>query len=388
MPTMYPAPWLIGMQPHSFPASRLTPPATADKHRYAVPMRARGLLAIVIAIACSLALTLNSGLAAAGRKQQAHSVCELVSAPVRRPRLLSTAPPTALASILEVLQRPRSSAAELPPGGAPQLGYSVLWVNYIHLLASGPDGTRYFLIPGIIDVQLPAACLHSLSPSERDEYETQLHTGSVTLEAAKGEEKAGAIPYTAQAIEDGRALLAIPGPSDSTAIVSDVVPDGVASVTITAANGATATAPVTNNLFLAELPTNDLKPLTIKWYASDGSLTKTTRIEHVPSVLPTTGGPTLITVPPPPTVLHAGGRQLAEFEQGRLVVAQSGCLACHRLGQSGNHGPGPNLTHIGSNLSKHGIEHAIVDPTAPMPSFKNLPAAKFKAVVTFLHDLR
>jgi len=351
-------------------------------------MHARALVVIVIAVACSLAVALDSGLAAAGRKQQAHSLCELVSAPVRRPRLLSTAPPAALTSILEVLQHPRSSAAELPPGGAPQLGYSVLWVNYIHLLASGPDGTRYFLIPGIRDVQLSTACLHSLSVSERDEYEIQLHTGSVTLDVVKGEEKAGAIPYTAQAIQDGRALLAIPGQSDSTAVVSDVVPDGVASVTITATNGATATAPVTNNLFLAELPANELEPLTIKWYASDGSLTKTTRIEHVPSVLPTTSGPTLVTVSPPPAVLHAGGRQLAEFEQGRLVVAQSGCLACHRLGQSGNHGPGPNLTHIGSKLSRRGIEHAIIDPTAPMPSFKNLPAAKFKAVVTFLHELR
>ena len=341
-----------------------------------------------VTIACSLAVALSSGLAATGRKQQAHSVCEIVSAPIRRPRLLSTAPPAALTSILEVLQHPRSSAAELPPGGAPQLDYSVLWVNYIHLLASGPDGTRYFLIPGIRDVQLSTACLHSLSVSERDEYEIQLHTGSVTLDVVKGEEKAGAIPYTAQAIQDGRALLAIPGQSDSTAIVSDVVPDGVASVTITAANGATATAPVTNNLFLAELPANELEPLTIKWYASDGSLTKTTRIEHVPSVLPTTGGPTLITVPPPPAVVRAGGRQLAEFEQGRLVVAQSGCLACHRIGQNGNYGPGPDLTHIGSKLSVRGIEHAIIDPTAPMPSFKNLPLAKFHAVVTFLHELR
>jgi Cytochrome C oxidase, cbb3-type, subunit III len=351
-------------------------------------MRARGLVAMTIAVACSLAVALSSGLAATGHKRQAHSVCELVSAPIRRPRLLSTAPPAALTSILEVLRRPRNSAAELPPGGAPQIGYSVLWVNYIRLLASGPDGTRYFLIPGIRDVQVSTACVHSLSASEHDEYETQLHMGSVTLDAVKDEEKAGAIPYTTQAIQDGRALLAIPGQSDSTAIVSDVVPDGVASVTITAANGATATAPVTNNLFLAELPASELKALTVNWYAADGSLTKTARIEQVPSVLPTTGGPTLVTMPPPAAVLHAGGRQLAEFEQGRLVVAQSGCLACHRIGQTGNHGPGPNLTHIGSKLSRRGIEHAIVDPTAPMPSFKHLPRAKLKAVVTFLHELR
>lgn len=351
-------------------------------------MRVRGLVAIAVAVACSLVIALSSGLAAAGRTQQANQPCGIVSAPVLRPRLLFTSPPVALSSILEVLRRARSSAAELPPGGVP-FGYSVLWVNYVHLLATGPDQTRYFLIPGIIDAQLSAACLHSLSPSERDEYETQLHTGSVTLEAVKEEKEAGAIPYTAHAIEAGRALLAIPGGSNSTATISGVVPDGVASVTITATNGAIATAPVTNNLFLAELPASELKSLTVKWYASGGSLIKTAQIEHVPgSGLPTVGSPTLITVSPPPAVVHAGGRQLAEFEQGRTVVAQSGCLACHRIGQNGNHGPGPALTHIGAKLSRHGIEHALIDPTAPMPSFKHLPAAKFKAVVEFLSELR
>ncbi len=351
-------------------------------------MRVRGLVAIAVAIACSLILALSSGLAAAGRKQQANQPCGIVSAPVLHPRLLFTTPPVALTSILEVLRRARSSAAELPPGGVP-FGYSALWVNYIHLLATGPRQTRFFLIPGMIDAQLSAACLHSLSPSEHDEYEMELHTGSVTLEVVEDEKEADAIPYTAQAIEAGRALLAITGGSNSTATISGVVPDGVASVTITATDGATATTSVTNNLFLTELPASELKPLTVKWYAADGSLTKTARIEHVPgSTLLEPGGPTLITVPPPPAVVHAGGRKLAEFEQGRMVVAQSGCLACHRLGQDGNHGPGPNLTHIGSMHSKRSIEHALIDPSAPMPSFKHLPAAKFKAVVEFLSELR
>ena len=31
------------------------------------------------------------------------------------------------------------------------------------------------------------------------------------------------------------------------------------------------------------------------------------------------------------------------YEQGKLVVAQSGCLACHKIGENGNGGPGPNL---------------------------------------------
>ena len=33
-----------------------------------------------------------------------------------------------------------------------------------------------------------------------------------------------------------------------------------------------------------------------------------------------------------------------KYEAGKLVAAQSGCLACHKIGENGNGGPGPNLT--------------------------------------------
>jgi hypothetical protein len=89
-------------------------------------------------------------------------------------------------------------------------------------------------------------------------------------------------------------------------------------------------------------------------------------------------------VPVPPAVKNAGGNELGEFNAGMKVVAQSGCLACHRIGDQGNSGPGPDLTHIGSVLSEQQIEHAIVDPIAPMPSFKDLPAGKLRDVVEFL----
>jgi len=86
----------------------------------------------------------------------------------------------------------------------------------------------------------------------------------------------------------------------------------------------------------------------------------------------------------PAAVKRAGGREQREFEAGRLVVAQSGCLACHRIGDSGNRGPGPNLTHVGSKLSEREIAHALADPRAPMPSFRHLPAQKFHEIVRFL----
>ena len=42
------------------------------------------------------------------------------------------------------------------------------------------------------------------------------------------------------------------------------------------------------------------------------------------------------------------------FEAGKLVAAQSGCLACHKFGENGNDGPGPNLTKIGARLPRGG----------------------------------
>jgi len=101
-----------------------------------------------------------------------------------------------------------------------------------------------------------------------------------------------------------------------------------------------------------------------------------------------TGSPTAIEYPTPLAVKAAGGQTLAQYEAGKKVVAQSGCLACHKLGDNGNSGPGPNLTHIAARLPRQGIARTLVNPTAPMPSFKNLPPAKFEAIVNFLSQLK
>jgi quinol-cytochrome oxidoreductase complex cytochrome b subunit len=77
-----------------------------------------------------------------------------------------------------------------------------------------------------------------------------------------------------------------------------------------------------------------------------------------------------------------------QYEAGKLVVAQSGCLACHKIGENGNSGPGPPLTDIGSKLQPAAIRRTLDNPTAPMPSFKNLPAAKKDALVAFLSQLK
>ena len=101
-----------------------------------------------------------------------------------------------------------------------------------------------------------------------------------------------------------------------------------------------------------------------------------------------TGAPTAIEMATPTAVKEAGPKLLAEYEEGRKVVAQSGCLACHKIGDNGNSGPGPDLTQIASRIPRQAIARTLVNPTAPMPSFKNLPAKKFEAIVNFLSQLK
>ena len=80
-----------------------------------------------------------------------------------------------------------------------------------------------------------------------------------------------------------------------------------------------------------------------------------------------------------------------QYEAGKLVAAQSGCLACHKIGENGNDGPGPNLTDIASRLPSQAIARTLINPTAPMPSFAGLQKSspqKFNALVAFLGQLR
>jgi len=100
------------------------------------------------------------------------------------------------------------------------------------------------------------------------------------------------------------------------------------------------------------------------------------------------GSPTAIEMATPTAIVQAGGETLAEYEAGKLAVAQSGCLSCHKIGDNGNDGPGPNLTHVGSRLPSQGIARTLVNPTAPMPSFKTLPPQKFNSIVAFLSQLK
>jgi ubiquinol-cytochrome c reductase cytochrome b subunit/menaquinol-cytochrome c reductase cytochrome b/c subunit len=103
------------------------------------------------------------------------------------------------------------------------------------------------------------------------------------------------------------------------------------------------------------------------------------------------GSPTEIDMETPARVTAQGPEVVRQFEAGRQVAAQAGCLACHKIGENGNDGPGPELTHIGDSWPAGALARTLVNPTAPMPSFRALRdehPEQFDALVAFLSQLR
>jgi ubiquinol-cytochrome c reductase cytochrome b subunit/menaquinol-cytochrome c reductase cytochrome b/c subunit len=100
------------------------------------------------------------------------------------------------------------------------------------------------------------------------------------------------------------------------------------------------------------------------------------------------GSPNQIDIAAPPSVIAGGADSIRTFEAGKQVVAQSGCLACHKIGENGNTGPGPDLSQIGARLPRQAIARTLVNPTAPMPAFTQMPAEKRDNLVEFLAQLK
>ncbi|MCB0875263.1 MAG: c-type cytochrome [Solirubrobacterales bacterium] len=79
-----------------------------------------------------------------------------------------------------------------------------------------------------------------------------------------------------------------------------------------------------------------------------------------------------------------------EYEAGKLVAAQSGCLACHQFGENGNNGPGPKLTEIGARLNPAAIARSLEIGPGIMPSYATMAEdepEKFRDLVAFLASL-
>jgi menaquinol-cytochrome c reductase cytochrome b/c subunit len=77
----------------------------------------------------------------------------------------------------------------------------------------------------------------------------------------------------------------------------------------------------------------------------------------------------------------------AALEPGKEVVAQSGCLACHKLGDNGNDGPGPELTEIGARIPRNAIARSLEVGPSIMPSYAGLSPQKFQALTAYLASL-
>jgi menaquinol-cytochrome c reductase cytochrome b/c subunit len=77
----------------------------------------------------------------------------------------------------------------------------------------------------------------------------------------------------------------------------------------------------------------------------------------------------------------------AALEPGKEVVAQSGCLACHKLGDNGNNGPGPELTHIGARLPRNAIARSLEVGPSIMPSYSGLSPQKLAALTAYIASL-
>ena len=101
-----------------------------------------------------------------------------------------------------------------------------------------------------------------------------------------------------------------------------------------------------------------------------------------------TGSPNQVTLPPPAGLTK---QEKATFAAGEVVVGESGCLGCHVIGDNGNNGPGPPLTHIGEIVRPGAIASTLKNPTAPMPSFAGMATQtprKFADLVQFLSMLQ
>jgi menaquinol-cytochrome c reductase cytochrome b/c subunit len=77
-----------------------------------------------------------------------------------------------------------------------------------------------------------------------------------------------------------------------------------------------------------------------------------------------------------------------QYEPGKLVVAQSACLACHKIGESGNGTLAPDLTHVGSRIPREAILRSLKAGPGIMPSFRSLGEEKLNEVADFLAYLK
>src|SRR3954468_16435906 len=78
------------------------------------------------------------------------------------------------------------------------------------------------------------------------------------------------------------------------------------------------------------------------------------------------------------------------YEKGKEVMASSGCLGCHKVGDNGNT-LGPNLTKVGDRLGREAIARTLVNPPSFMPNSSKLQKEKpqeFDQLVRYVASLK
>jgi hypothetical protein len=166
------------------------------------------------------------------------------------PKELPGAPEPAALGRFGVLRRAAVLADQLPPLNqlGPRLGFELnsYYSGYIRQLLELPNGSRYFLIPGIKRVPdlppercLPTRLRHLRQPKAETVYCVSGIGSNVRQLPSAG-------CQTLAEIETGGDLA---DPYFSSSFQVDLVPDGVATVRLTYRDGATITAPVSENAF-------------------------------------------------------------------------------------------------------------------------------------------
>ena len=82
----------------------------------------------------------------------------------------------------------------------------------------------------------------------------------------------------------------------------------------------------------------------------------------------------------------------ADEATARKLINSQGCKGCHKIEGSGG-SIGPDLDHVGSQLSAEAIKHQLLDPKANnpnsiMPSMAHLSGDDINALVEFLSGLK
>jgi hypothetical protein len=186
---------------------------------------------------------------------------------------------------MEVLRRPQTDADRAFLDRFHGLGMRTILGPSVRVLGPGPDGTQFYLVPGTFSYpHLPKRCLRRLSPHrqrvirriERNARKRAREVGlSVFGLGPDGAGGGGGGGGALHALLNNRTTLT-QGQRDGSAIVSALVPDGVATVELVFDRLVHRTVTPASNFWSVKVPlgpTHAFPAITV-WKAADGTVLK------------------------------------------------------------------------------------------------------------------